>query len=259
MTQHALTPAADPQWPDPVEIHNPDGRSPIVLLCEHASNHIPAEYAGLGISQADLQRHIAWDIGAAEVTRRLSSILDAPAFLGTYSRLLIDLNRPLDSPTSIVERSEATDILGNSALSQAERERRVRRIFQPYQDAVSAHLDARAAVARPAVIVPIHSFTPVFHGEARPWHAGVLFEKATAFAQATIERLSRDATLNVGANVPYGISVENYYALLVHGDNVDRPALLIEIRQDLIATAEDAELWARRLAAALAADVALAR
>src|SRR5262245_25335142 len=100
-------------WPAPVEILSPEGPSPIVLLCEHASNYIPAEYEGLGVSAAELQRHIAWDIGAAEVTRHLSQLLGATAFLGTYSRLLIDLNRPLGARSSIVPRSEATDVPAN--------------------------------------------------------------------------------------------------------------------------------------------------
>src|SRR5689334_17521473 len=199
-------------WPDPVEVLNPAGSSPIVLLCEHASSYIPPEYDGLGVSAAELQRHIAWDIGAAEVTRHLSQLLAAPAFLGTYSRLMIDLNRPLGARSSIVARSEATDIPGNAGLSAAERERRERLIFLPHHEAIEAHLRARRGLK--TFIVAIHSFTPVFLGTARPWHVGVLFEKGRALAEATMERLrALDPSLNVGANVPYSVSVEEDYGL----------------------------------------------
>jgi predicted N-formylglutamate amidohydrolase len=239
-----------PAWPDPVEVLNPAGASPIVLLCEHASNYIPPEYEGLGVSAVELQRHIAWDIGAAEVTRHLSRMLGAAAFLGTYSRLMIDLNRPLGARTSIVARSEATDIPGNVALSAAERERRGRLIFTPHHEAIEAHLRTRAG--RRTFIVAIHSFTPVYLGDARKWHVGVLFEKGKALAEATIERLrALDPALNVGANVPYSVTIEDDYGLLVHGDNVGNPAMLIEIRQDLIGTPDAAEQWAVRLAGVL--------
>jgi predicted N-formylglutamate amidohydrolase len=237
-------------WPDPVEVLNPEGASPIVLLCEHASNYIPPEYEGLGVTAAELRRHIAWDIGAAEVTRHLSRLLGAAAFLGTYSRLMIDLNRPLGARSSIVTRSEATDIPENVGLSATERERRERLIFTPHHEAIAAHLRARGG--RKTFIVAIHSFTPVFLGNAREWHVGVLFEKGRALAEATMDRLrAMDPGLNVGANVPYSVSIEEDYGLLVHGDNVGNPAMLIEIRQDLIATPDAAEVWAVRLAAIL--------
>ena len=239
-------------WPDPVEILAADGRSPIVLLCEHASNYIPAEYAGLGLGPADRERHIAWDIGAAQVARHLSRMLDATAFLGTYSRLLIDLNRPLGTPTSIVTKSEATEIPGNANISDAERERRQQKIFVPHHIAIESHLQARLAAARKTFMVAIHSFTPVFLGNTRQWHAGILFEKGKEMAEATMGRLrAGDPSLNIGANVPYSVSVEEDYGLLVHGDNVGNPSMLIEIRQDLIATPEAAEQWANRLAPVL--------
>ena len=251
MTSFAPADAAR-DWPEPVEILTPDGRSPIVLLCEHASNYIPPEYAGLGVSVADLQRHIAWDIGAAEVARHLSRLLDATAFLGTYSRLLIDLNRPLSARTSIVTSSEATDIPGNAALPEAERERRQQTIFNPYHQAIEQHLRARADAGRKTCLVAIHSFTPVFLGNARQWHVGILFEKGRQMAEATLARLSADdPTLNVGANVPYSVSIEEDYGLLVHGDNVGNTAMLMELRQDLLATPDDASSWAARLAPVL--------
>jgi predicted N-formylglutamate amidohydrolase len=233
----------------PVEILAPEGRSPIVLLCEHASNYIPPEYAGLGLPDSELQRHIAWDIGAAHLARHLSLLLDATAFLGTYSRLMIDLNRPPGVRSSIVPRSEATDVPGNVSISAEERERREKMIFHPHHAAVEAHLHERKRMGRRTYVVAIHSFTPVFLGEARPWHVGVLFEKGASVAEAMMALLrAQDPSLNVGANVPYRVSVEEDYGLLVHGDNIGNPSILIEIRQDLIATADTAQNWAVRLA-----------
>ncbi len=242
-------------WPEPVEIVNPDGASDIVLLCEHASNHIPAAYAGLGLTPDDLSRHIAWDIGAAEVTRRLSALLDAPAFLGTTSRLLIDLNRPLDAPSSIVTRSEDTDIPGNVDLDRLERDHRAKRIFRPFHTAVSRHLDRRQHEGRFVRLVSIHSFTPVFKGVSRPWTGGVLFDRAEAFGRSVIAHL-RQAGLHVEANVPYTSDRAEDFAVPIHGDDRGIPAILIEIRNDLIRDGVDAtnwgvELWAARLNAAL--------
>ncbi|WP_129776997.1 N-formylglutamate amidohydrolase [Peristeroidobacter soli] len=238
-------------WPHAVEALNENGRSPFVLICEHASNHIPAEYNKLGLQDSDLARHIAWDIGAAHVTRALSKRLDAPAFLGGYSRLLIDLNRPLHVADSIPLRSEATDIIGNLSLDDEERERRQRLMFNPFQDRLRAHLEQRTADGRRNVLVSVHSFTPVYLGQQRAWHAGVLFDKAASLGQALIAQLSRDPLLNVGANVPYGVSADADYALVVHGDQLNNPAVLIEIRNDLISDPDGVETWTRKLEEAL--------
>ena len=220
-------------------------------MCEHASNHIPAEYNDLGLTPHDLTRHIAWDPGAAEVTRRLSDALDAPAYLGTSSRLLIDLNRPIEASSSIVTRSEATDIPGNIALDPKERQRRIEQIFQPYHAAVSACLDERQKAGRPVRLVSIHSFTPVYLGEARPWQAGVLFGEADTFGMAMLDRL-RSPSLTIGANVPYQSSRDEDYGVPIHGDDRGIPAVLIELRNDLISDPAGVSEWTSRLAAALA-------
>lgn len=241
-------------WPDPVEWVNRSGRSPIILLCEHASNHIPACYDGLGLSEADRGRHIAWDIGAAAVTRRLSALLDAPAVLGTYSRLLIDLNRPPDGDGSIVVLSEDTPIPANKDLDGTERALRQARIFAPYQDAVGALVDARIADGSPVTLVAIHSFNPTFLDQARPWHVGILFGRASMLGERLVGRLAADAALHIGVNQPYSVSRQEDYAILVHGDDRDIPAVLIEIRNDGLADAAQVEAWARRLAAILAPE-----
>ncbi|RUU79659.1 N-formylglutamate amidohydrolase [Mesorhizobium sp. M7A.F.Ca.MR.362.00.0.0] len=248
-----MTAQAGKDWPEAVEVLNEHGRSDIVLLCEHASNHMPAEYRQLGLDAGHLQRHIAWDIGAAEVTRLLSSKLDAPAFLSGYSRLLIDLNRPLGTPGSIPVLSEDTDIPGNVGIDSAERIRRAEIIFSPFHDRVTAHLDGRAQAGRQTRIVTIHSFTPVFLGVSRPWHAGVLHDHASGLAEAILSGLRTDAALNVAANVPYVISRDADYAVPIHGDDRGIAAVLVEIRQDLLSTRSGIEKWADRLAAALPA------
>ena len=233
-------------WPAPVQALNPGGASDIVLLCEHASNHIPAEYSGLGLTPGELESHIAWDIGAAAVTRRLSGLLDAPAFLGTTSRLLIDLNRPLEAASSIVTRSETTDIPGNADLDRLERDHRARRIFRPFHTWVSHHLDRRQSAGGSVRLVSIHSFTPVFLGVQRPWDGGVLFDRAEVFGMSLVNSLRR-AGLNVEGNVPYHTDRAEDFAVPVHGDDRGIPAILVEIRNDQIRDAAGVEAWATRL------------
>lgn len=217
-----------------------------MLLCEHASNHIPAEYQSLGLTDADLYRHIAFDLGAAELTRRLSDRLDAPALLGTFSRLLIDLNRPLGATSSIPRRSEDTVIPGNVDLSSEEVARRATMMFGPFHARVAAHLDRRQLERRPTRLVTIHSFTPVFLGITRPWHAGVLFDRATEFGTDMVARL-RAPGLSVDANVPYRTDRVEDYAIPIHGDDRGIPAILIEIRNDLLASTTGINDWADKI------------
>ncbi|QPC93663.1 N-formylglutamate amidohydrolase [Mesorhizobium sp. INR15] len=248
-----MTAQPEKDWPAAVEVINESGRSDIVLLCEHASNHMPAEYGLLGLDARHLQRHIAWDVGAAEVTRLLSARLDAAAFLSGYSRLLIDLNRPLGAKGSIPLLSEDTDIPGNAGIVQQERNRRAELMFAPFHDRVAAHLDRRAKDGRPTRIVTIHSFTPVFLGVSRPWHAGVLYDQAADLGEALLAGLRTDTALNVSANVPYVISRDADYAVPIHGDDRNIPAVLVEIRHDLLSSRSGIEEWADRLATALPA------
>jgi predicted N-formylglutamate amidohydrolase len=231
-----------------VTVVNEGGRSPVVLVCEHASNHIPARYDGLGLAPGDLLRHIAWDIGAAALARRLSVLLDAPLFLSGYSRLLIDCNRPPGSPTSIPLQSEDTVIPGNQALAPEEIARREAACFLPFQDRIAGFLDARAAAGRHSTILGVHSFTPIFRGARRPWHAGVLYRDAAALGAHLLAGLRSDPSLIVGDNEPYRIAPDEDYTVPVHGDARGLPAALIEVRQDLLATSAGIEAWAQRLA-----------
>ncbi|SHI33089.1 Predicted N-formylglutamate amidohydrolase [Roseomonas rosea] len=238
--------------PAPVTLLNAEGASPFVLLCEHASNHIPARLGALGLPPAELSRHIAWDIGAAELARRLSALLDAPLFLAGVSRLVIDLNRPPGVPTSIPERSEDTAIPGNLGLGVEERAAREGAWFHPFHVAVAALLDRRQAAGAPTLVVGVHSFTPRFQGVDRPWHAGVLFGEAEVFGRALAAAIGADPSLVVGENEPYRIEPGVHdYTVPVHGDARGLDAALIEVRQDLLADAAEIEAWALRLASAL--------
>ncbi|MBP0495930.1 N-formylglutamate amidohydrolase [Pararoseomonas indoligenes] len=235
-----------PDEPPAFTARNLGGASPLVLLCEHASNRLPRRLGDLGLPSEELRRHIAWDIGAAALAGALSRALDAPLFETGYSRLVIDCNRPLGVSASIPERSEDTAIPGNLALSAEDRRAREEALFHPFQNAVAAHLDARQAAGRPTAIIGVHSFTPIFRGIRRPWEAGVLFDGAKDFAMPLIEGLSASG-LAVGENEPYRIEVGDDYTVPVHGDGRGLPALLIEIRQNLLADDAAARHWADRL------------
>lgn len=246
-------------WPEPVSLINPDGASEVVLICEHASNHMPAEYQGLGLEEPDLTRHIAWDIGAEDVARRLSARLDAPLFVAHYSRLLIDLNRPHAAMSAFPELSESTVIPGNVALDMAERTRRIARIFTPFHARIAGVLNQRQATGRPTLLISIHSFTPVYKGVTRPWHIGILYGEAARAGETMVAQLAADPALCVGTNEPYQIETDSDYAIPVHGDQRGIPALLVELRNDLIATSAGAEEWADRLAAVIPALASEAR
>ena len=211
---------------------------------------MPPDYAGLGLQAADLARHIAWDIGAADVARILSQRLNAPLILAGASRLLIDLNRPLGSATSIPVQSEATVIPGNIGIGAAERQRRAAAWFHPFHDRVAAFLDTRQAKAQPTRIIAVHSFTPVFLGVPRPWTAGVLYRRSQAFGAALVEALG-GAAAGVAHNQPYQIDSGSDYSVPVHGEARGLDAVLVELRQDIVGTGEGAAVWADRLAGAL--------
>lgn len=234
----------------PVVVVNETGRAPFVLLCEHASRLLPRGYGCLGLPAFEFDRHIAWDIGAAEMATRLACLIDAPLFLAGYSRLLIDLNRPPGARSSIPTISDATSIPGNIGIDASEAQRRRQLWFEPFHEAVAAHLDARLGQA--TAVVGIHTFTPVFHDATRPWHAGVLFGRAEAFGQGLAVAIETRCRGIVGRNEPYRIDVAEDYTVPVHGDARGLAAALIEVRQDLVSDVFNIERWSRVLAGALA-------
>lgn len=249
----ALTPFDAP--PYPARIIAGQTKSGVLILCDHASNMIPSEYRDLGLPRSELERHIGYDIGAAAMAEALADALFAPAVLSGFSRLLIDPNRGEDDPTLVMRLSDGAVVPGNARIDDDEIARRIRRFYIPYDAAIRAALDTfRKDHIRP-VIISLHSFTPIWRGAPRPWHAGILWAKDGRLSKALIDALRSDPALIVGDNEPYHGALS--------GDVIDRHALahgysntLIEIRQDLIATDETARAWGKKLAQVLAPLIA---
>jgi predicted N-formylglutamate amidohydrolase len=229
--------------------------SGILLLCDHADNAFPAGYGTLGMPPEQLERHIAYDPGAAAITRRMSELLGAPAVMTRYSRLLIDPNRGEDDPTLIMRLSDGAIVPGNANVTEAEIAKRINLYYRPYHIAVDEVIDAMAAAGKPPVIFSIHSFTENWRGWLRPWHAGVLWDRDPRLAVPLINALREDESLVVGDNEPY--------AGALRGDCVHKHATtrglanaLIEVRQDLIRHPAGQMLWAEKLAGMLAGILA---
>lgn len=240
-------PLLAPDEPPPVEVLRPRGACPVLLVCDHASRRIPRALGDLGVVAADLERHIAWDIGAAALTRALADSLDATAVLAGYSRLVLDLNRPLNSPTLMPERSDGTAIPANQGLTAAAREGRLAALFHPYHDTLRRVIERRRAGGQPSLLLSVHSYTPVMAGCPRPWHAGLLWNADRRLAGALIDALSTEPGLVVGENQPYSGQDPEGYTLRMQAEALGLPGCLIEIRQDLIADGTGVAAWTRRL------------
>lgn len=234
----------------PFELMNPDGNPGFLVICDHASNALPPGYGTLGLDAAEFSRHIAYDIGAGAVSRLLAEKLGCPAVLARFSRLLIDLNRGADDPTLVMKLSDGAIIPANRAVDPfqdvTEFERRRRQFYEPYHGAVAAALArARGSDVVPAIL-SIHSFTPVWRGEERPWHVGILWDRDDRLPAPLIEALRLEPGLDVGDNEPYSGELRGD-CLYRHGTRNGLPHVLIEIRQDLVADARGQQEWASRL------------
>ncbi len=239
----------DPPLLDRIE---PDGPTPVLLLADHAGNAVPRGLDRLGVEADVLARHVAYDIGAAALTRALAGRLGAAALLHRYSRLLIDPNRPLDDPTSICAISDRAVVPGNRGLTAEQRARRAATFFVPYHRAIEQRLDAWLDAGALPAVVAVHSFTPALRGFPRPWHVGVLWAEDGRIARPLIDALGRDPTLCVGDNQPYDGRNRHGYTVETHALARGLPHVLIEVRQDLIAEVAGQRAWADRLADALA-------
>jgi predicted N-formylglutamate amidohydrolase/dipeptidyl aminopeptidase/acylaminoacyl peptidase len=237
--------------PPPFRTVESDASSRFVFTCDHAGRVIPRSLGTLGLSEPDLERHIAWDIGAAQVAEHLARALSGFLIVQTYSRLVIDCNRPLDAKSSIAELSEATRIPGNQGVSAAEAERRAMAIFRPYHARIERELDRRQKLNIPTVYVAVHSFTPKFLELSRPMHVGVLYGADGRFAQQVLRRLQADARWVVGDNEPYRVSDITDYGVIQHAERRGLPYVELEIRQDLIADDAGQRQWASILAEVL--------
>jgi predicted N-formylglutamate amidohydrolase len=242
----------------PVRVLHETGGSDFVLTADHAGREIPRRLGQLGLPESELARHIAWDIGIAGVTERLSAALDAVAVLQRYSRLVIDCNRDPTVASSMPAVSETTEVPGNRDLSAEQRAARVTEIFAPYHARIDALLDARAKAGRRTVFVAMHSFTPIFKGESRAMQVGVLYNRDARLASIMLELLRAEGDLVVGDNAPYAVSDTSDYGVPVHAERRGLPHVEIEIRQDLIADEAGQISWAARFTRLLrAADARL--
>jgi predicted N-formylglutamate amidohydrolase len=236
----------------PVHEHNPGGRSPFLLTCDHYGRLIPHALGDLGVSANELTRHIAWDIGIAGVAEALSRQLGAHLVAQRYSRLVIDCNRPPSAISSIPRISEATAIPGNERLAPEATAARRQAIFDLYHRRIGEVIDDRIARGMPTVLVSLHSFTPVYAGTARPWHIGTLYHRDTRLPPLLLKLLRAESGLVVGDNEPYAVSDETDYTIPVHGEARGLMNSGIEIRQDLITEEAGQTVWADRLARILA-------
>ncbi len=237
------------------EIVHPGGRPEVLLLCDHASNRIPDELGGLGLTPSVLADHIAFDIGAADLTRALSDRLDAPAMLSRFSRLLIDPNRELGHDYSIPALSDGVPVPGNQNLSEAEVARRIATYYEPYHAAIGERI-ALAKRACAPVLVSIHSFTPDMEGFTRPWHAAVLHDDDVRLANPVLAEFERHGELVVGDNEPYTGYSDLTFTVPHHAGRHDLLSVVFEVRQDLLETATAIDSWAAVIADVLAAPLA---
>ncbi|WP_373085411.1 N-formylglutamate amidohydrolase [Sneathiella sp.] len=234
------------------EIQHENSPSRLLFTVDHASRYIPDAYDNLGLEdQAVLYRHIAWDIGIEDVTRRLADKLQATAIYARFSRLLLDANRFPDDPASTPGSSDGVEIPANRALAVEEKKQRIDTYFRPYHGAIQSLLDVKSAAHDSPLLISMHSFTPVMNDFERPWHIGVLWDSDARIAKPLLDILKQNSTLTVGDNEPYSARDPMGYTMSVHGTDRHIPNVAIEIRQDLIDTHQGAEKWANIMADAV--------
>ena len=241
--------------PAPFRIENPKGKAQCVIVCDHASNRIPAALGTLGLSKAERDMHIAWDPGTEHIGRYLGEKLDAPAYFATYSRIVVDVNRGANSPECMREVYDHVSVPGNQKLSRSAKKQRVDEIFNPYHKNLAALIARFRKKKRIPAIVSIHSFTPEMDGYKRPWHIGVLWNKEDDIALKLIENLrQQNPGMIVGENEPYSLKAENLSKNTIgtHAENTGLPYVIVEFRQDLVKTKRDALKWGKIFLDALA-------
>jgi predicted N-formylglutamate amidohydrolase len=236
------TPLIGPGEPPPFRVLNPHGRARVLVVCDHASNRIPAALDNLGLDELALGRHIACDIGAGDVAEQLAVRLDAPAVLAGYSRLVVDCNRGLNDPTSILAISDGEFIPGNQGLSEEEKTERARQFFHPYHDAIRRRLESFERRGIVPAFIAVHSFTPIFKQVRRPWQIGILWDNDPRIPVPLIEGL-RAVGIVVGDNEPYSGKAPADHTVDHHGEAGGLPHVSIEIRQDLVDHPEGVSRW----------------
>jgi predicted N-formylglutamate amidohydrolase len=239
-----------PGEPGPFRVLNPQGKARLLVVCDHASRRVPAALNNLGLDELALGRHIASDIGAGDVAERLALRLDAPAVLAEYSRLVVDCNRGLNDPTSILAVSDGEFIPGNQGLSEEEKAERARQFFTPYHDAIRRRLESFERRGIVPAFVAVHSFTPIFKQVRRPWQIGILWDKDPRIPVPLIDLLRAEG-ITVGDNEPYSGKAPADHTVDHHAEGGGLPHVSIEIRQDLIDHPEGVSRWAGLIGDAL--------
>lgn len=236
-----------PSLTDSYEILPGRSDAGLLVICDHAVNTLPEPYGTLGLPPEELQRHIAYDIGALAVTRSVSAALGAPGIAARFSRLLIDVNRGLDDPTLIMRISDGAVVPGNRHLDAAERDRRVDRYYAPYHLALDDLIEQCTAAGVPPVLLSIHSFTPFWKGTQRPWHAAILWDRDYRFSVPLLDALRAEPGVVVGENEPYDGKLAGD-CMWQHGTRRGLPHTILEVRQDLIRDEAGQMQWGKRIA-----------
>jgi len=235
--------------PAPGEVFNAElldraGDAPTLFICDHAGRRVPKALGDLGVDATAFERHIAWDIGAADCARHLARTFGAPLILGTYSRLVLDLNRFLNDPSLIPEISDGTPVPANAGLSADDREARIAALHAPYHAMIEDAVQRLCKGGAVPAIVSVHTCTPVFKGFARPWQIGVLWNRDGRIAEPLIKALDARGDTVVGDNQPYSGKDGQGYSVKQHAERHGYPAVALEIRQDLVDTHHGAAHWA---------------
>ncbi|MDE4176532.1 N-formylglutamate amidohydrolase [Phaeobacter sp. PT47_59] len=242
-----MSPSDSNAQEEAVEVFNADGAGEVVILCEHASHHIPERYQGLGLAETDRTSHAAWDPGARAVSLALAKALDAPMVASRISRLVYDCNRPPEAPSAMPEQSEVIAIPGNVGLSPDAREERVQSVYTPFCTAVSQLLAARKAAGRDTLLITMHSFTPVYFGAPRAVEIGILHDSDSRLADAMLAEAQRLPHRRIARNDPYGPEDGVTHSLQLHGIKHGLANVMIEVRNDLLRNAEDEARMAEEL------------
>jgi predicted N-formylglutamate amidohydrolase len=237
--------------PPPYEFYNEGGTAQVLLVADHASSFIPASLDQLGLDDWVLQRHVAWDIGSDKLVKQLADLLDAPAILSGFSRLIVDPNRQLDDPSAFPEISDGIAIPGNQNLSAESRDLRAKSFFQPYHEAIERRLKQFSDNGIVPAFISIHTCTPVFNQVIRPWHMGVMWDKDPRIALPMMGKLKQMDGLCFGDNEPYSGRHAHDFTIDHHAEPAGLPYVGIEVRQDLVGTTEGAHKWATVLSDSL--------
>lgn len=235
----------------PVLLENADGQSDVILVSEHAGSQLPAFIGSLGLDDKTMSSHIAWDIGAAELSRMLSKLLDAPLIMQRYSRLAYDCNRAFEAPDAIVLESDDISVPGNAGLTAEHRQRRYEEIYLPFDEAITTLLEERQAAGNLPVLVTIHSFTPVYKGRQRHLDLGVLHDSDTRLADALMQQGRQEKAFSTARNEPYSPADGVTHTLVRHGVDNGLLNVMFEVRNDLLSNAQSQMLWAKRLSSML--------